>query len=132
MVDPTSMFPYYKIEQTGVIKKNVCFFLDLPEHMYKYKNEFFPLDKNCNPGNSIITCFLPVLRESMHNTCLHNFTQCQPFQTTCKTFYSYDNSGILVTTNETITAYQYKLNLKAIKTIQKNPSPNKISIVAQH
>ena len=119
MVNPSSLLPYFKIEQTGIIKNNLCLFLDLPEYMYKYNNEFYPLDKNCKPGNSIITCFLPVLRESMHNTCLNSFTHCQPFQTVCKTIYSYDSSGILITTNETITAYQYQLNRKAIIIIQK-------------
>ena len=119
MVNTRSLFPYFKIEQTGVVKNNTCFFLDLPEYMYKYNHEFFPLDTSCNPGNSIITCFLPVLRESMHNTCLNNFTFCKPSQVPCKTSYSYDNSGILITTVETITAYQYTLSEKAIKTIPK-------------
>ena len=120
MVSPASLFPYFKIEQTGVVKNNVCLFLDLPEYMYKYKNEFFPLDKNCHPGNAIITCFLPVLRESMHNTCLNNFTYCKPFQTPCKTTYSYDNSGILITTTETLTAYQFETNKKSINVIPKS------------
>ena len=115
-----SLFPYYQVFQTGIIKNGICFTLDLPRYIYEKNGEFHPLDShNCRPNSPIATCYLPLLKETMNTNsrCLNHFANCSLNQVACRTAYSYDNSGILITSQDKITAYQLDPSQHAEKSI---------------
>ena len=93
--------------------------LDLPNYIYAIGKDFYPLDEgNCDLSNSFAICYnLPLLKQTLNNKCLTELQNCSLQQTICKTSYAYDSAGILITTNEKITAFQ-DTERKAIKSIE--------------
>ena len=89
--------------------------------MYSKNAEYFPLDVvNCDLTHSLLaTCYVPQVKQN--NKCLQNFENCSPIQTTCKTQYSYDSAGILITTKNNITAFQNE-GLTGEKSIKNIPT----------
>ena len=45
VVHTLQLYPFYQIMQTGIMKNNNCFQLELPHFLYKNGDEFYPLDK---------------------------------------------------------------------------------------
>ena len=89
---------YYEIAQTGIMKNDTCFLLDLPEHVYLRDSTFYPLDrKYCKLTKGIATCYSPMLKNT---SCLEDLPQCHLIRKTCSTSILYDNAGILVTANK--------------------------------
>ena len=89
---------YYEVSQTGIMKNDTCFLLDLPEYVYVSDSTFHPLDrKYCKLFQGIATCFSPMLKNS---SCLESLPQCRLNRKTCTTSILFDNAGILLTANK--------------------------------
>ena len=111
LANEDTLLPYYHVSQTGFRRNNKCFILDLPPYLYKNNNTFFMVDGiNCDLTKTLATCYMPLLKHELHNTCLQDFDKCKLSQTTCDTHYIYDNSGILISTADNITAFHNTFN----------------------
>ena len=106
LADEKTLLPFYHVTQTGIRKNSLCYTLDLPQYLYINENRFYEIDGiNCDLTRTLATCYMPLLKHDMHNTCLRSFDKCRTIQTTCVTHYKYDSSGILVATTKNITAF---------------------------
>ena len=115
-VKPQLLLPYYRVAQNSIIKHDQCFTLKLPEYVYEKQDAFYPLDsKNCLI-KALATCYLPPLKDSMFDKCLSNVTACTLHQVGCQSRFTYDTSGILITTKEKILAFNFKKSIQTINT----------------
>lgn len=109
------LLPYYKVVQNTIIKAGKCFTLDLPSYVYLKKGNFYPLDSRNCPIKSLTTCLLPPLKQEMHDECLGNLN-CTLHEVTCRSRFTYDTSGLLVTTTDTILAFNSNRSIQTVKT----------------
>ena len=127
-VNVENIYPMFKTHQVGLVSKDQCLLIDMPEFMYLKNNLLFAVDtNNCEVSSSPITsCFAEILKSYEPNECLRNLTSCPFIHTTCKTRYVYDSSGMLIGSSADTDIQVFATSENALKKSLKIVKPTKL------